>query len=419
MIDGMSTTVAQLRETASFAGNLYRQRAGLAYYAHVRQDLLELLRTRTGREDPYRIYERIRAEGPLVRSYRGTWITTSYELIDQMLRDRRLGVRPEGDQTAPPPFGFSFLEMNPPDHTRLRRLVAPAFNPRRIATYGPVLEQSAAQLLDATSGQTFDLVSEFASALPIAAISEMLGVPSDRRGDFARFGATIGSAIERIRSLKHAHELELADAGLETLFAELLELRRSDPREDMISTIVAAEGDQVRPDEMVRMCIMLLIAGFETALNLISNMVLALFDNREQWDAICNDPTLVGAAVEETLRYDTPLQRANRFALEDIEIAGQRVRRHERVVLLLGGANRDPDAFPDPNRFDISRTRSAEHLAFGAGIHYCLGHALARLEGAAALTALVERMPTLHQAGRVVRRNSTGIRGPLRLPVSA
>jgi cytochrome P450 len=196
-------------------------------------------------------------------------------------------------------------------------------------------------------------------------------------------------------------------------------LRRREPTDDVLSVIAAAENETVHPHEMVPLCVLLLIAGFETTVNLISNATLALLDHPDQWAALRDDPGLAGAAAEETLRFDPPVQRTSRFALQDVELDGHHVRKDQLIVALIGAANRDPAVYAEPARFDITRARSAEHLAFSAGIHYCIGQPLARLEGAIALRTLVERMPKLHRAGRVVRRASTGIRGPLHLPVHA
>lgn len=418
----MAATVAQLRQAARFAAGLYRERASWAYHGYVRHDPLAELRTRTGRADPYPIYERIRARGRMSPTRLGNWMTPSHELCNRVLRDRRLGVRPLEAAASTEEFDLSFLEMNPPDHTRLRRLVTPAFSPKQMAGYRPRIEKTVQQLLDDVSGP-FDLVSAFAAPLPIAVISDLLGVPHERAGDFARYGATIGSALDGIRSMRHARELMTANAELETLFGELFALRRREPSDDVVSTIVAAAGEdgarQVRPNEMLSLCVLLLIAGFETTVNLISNAVLALLDNPQQWQALREDPSLASSAVEETLRYDPPVQRTSRVALEAIEMDGRLVRKDQWVVTLIGAANRDPDVYPDPSRFDITRRPAVEHLAFSSGIHYCLGQPLARLEASIALEALARRMPSLHRAGRVVRRNATTIRGPIRLPVSA
>ena len=414
----MSGMASQLTSVARFVTGLYREKATFAYHGYVHGDPLARLALRAGRDNPYPIYERLRARGPISRTRLGNWVSPSHTVCNRVLRDRHFGVwpadAPSGDQ------GLSFLEMNPPDHTRLRRLVAPAFSPRQMAGYRPRIEKRVHELLDAVPEHgRFDLVTSFAAPLPIAVISDLLGVPHSRADDFARYGATIGSALDGIKSLRHARALMQANAELEKLFQELFDLRRREPAEDVISTIVAASGSTVRPSEMVPLCTLLLIAGFETTVNLISNGTLALLDNPEQWQALCDDPSLAPAAVEEVLRYDPPVQRTGRVALQDVSVEGVDVRRNQLVLTLLGGAGRDPDVYDRPARFDIARVQPVEHLAFSSGIHYCLGQPLARLEAIVAFEALATRLPGLRRAGRVVRRDSATIRGPLQLPLTS
>jgi P450-derived glycosyltransferase activator len=411
-------TASQLRQIALFGARLYRGKAELAYHGYLRNDPMALLMLGPARDNPYPIYERLRAQGPLTRTRLGNWVTTSHPLCSRILRERHFGVVPDGMPTEA--AGLSFLEMNPPDHTRLRRLVAPAFSPKQMAGYSARIEKTVHQLIDdLPSEQRVDLVSAFAAPLPIAVITDLLGVPNTHADDFARWGATIGSALDGVKSLGHARALIAANAGLERLFAELIDLRRREPAEDVISTIVAAEGERVTAAEMVPLCTLLLIAGFETTVNLVSNGVLALLDHRDQWQALCADPGLAANTVEEVLRYEPPVQRTGRVALDDVDFDGTLVRRGQYVVTLIGAANRDPDVYADPARFDITRVLPDDHLAFSSGIHYCLGAPLARLEATVALAALAERLPGLRRAGRVVRRDAATIRGPLHLPVSA
>jgi P450-derived glycosyltransferase activator len=409
---------AALRQLAGFTAELYRAKVRLGVQGYARHDELALLMLHPGRDDPYPLYERLRERGPLVRSRVGPWVATSHRLCNRILRDRQFGVGLDGEE-SPSGGGLSFLEMNPPDHTRLRRLAAPAFSPKRIAGYTALIEKTVQQLLDELPrhGQ-FDLVDRFAAPLPIAVISDLLGVPTTHADQFARWGATIGTALDGVKGVRHLSALLKANAGLEQLFRELFEQRRRDPADDVVSTLVAAEGEQISPEEMVPICVLLFIAGFETTVNLISNGVLAMLAHPEQWAALHADPTLATAAVEEVLRYDSPVQRTGRVAFADVDLDGVQLHRGDMVITLTGAANRDPSVYPDPARFDISRSRATEHLAFSSGIHYCLGSPLARIEGAVALRALAERLPELRQEGRVVRRNAGTIRGPLRLPVA-
>jgi cytochrome P450 len=374
--------------------------------------------------NPYPVYERIRKDGPLSPTRLGQWVSPSHRVCDAVLRDRRFGVclddaEPGAGKDGP---GMSFLEMDPPDHTRLRRLATPAFSPKAVATYAGRVERTVSDLLDraAAAGQ-FDLVSDFSSPLPIAVITDLLGIPDKLRDDFASYAMPIGTSLNGIKSMRHAQKLGECTKSLVMLFMKLFEMRRRAPGDDIISHLVAAQGeDQITPEEMLRACILLLIAGYETTENLIGNGVLALLGHPEQWEMLRADPEgLAARTTEEVLRWDTPVQRTDRYALQDLELEGQAIRKGQMVVTLLGAANRDPDAFPGSAAFDITRETTAGHLAFSSGIHYCLGQGLARMEARIAFKQLAIRMPGLARNGAVKWRDSTSIRGPLHLPVTA
>ena len=413
--------MSQLRQVLSFATWLYRQRLTIAHHGYLRRDPLALLQLRPGRDDPYAIYEQIRRAGPIQPTRLGNWMTVSHRLCSTVLRDRRFGVQP-ADAAATRSSGdpdLSLLQMNPPDHTRLRRAIQPAFSPKLMAQYHPRIERTVAGLLDrAEAAGRFDLVPALAAPLPIAVITELLGIPDPDADRFAQYGRLIGGALDGIRSLSHAARLRAADAELDVLFARLFALRRREPTGDLVSQLVAAEGDQIKPSELRALCGLLLIAGFETTVNLIGNAVNALLDHPEQWAALCADPAgLAPKAVEETLRYDPPVQRTGRFALQEAALDDIQIHKGQLVITLLGAANRDPEVYPRPDRFDLHREQTVEHLAFSSGIHYCVGAPLARLEATIALRLLAERMPRLRRAGRARRRNATTIRGPVHLPV--
>jgi cytochrome P450 len=414
--------MSQLRQALSFATALYRQRAGVAVAGYLRRDPMALLQLRPGRDNPYAIYDQMRRIGTLTPTRLGNWATTSHRVCNAVLRDRRFGVRP-ADDPAPDPDGFnlSFLEMNPPDHTRLRRLAQPAFSPKQMAGYRPRIERTVGDLLDrAAAAGDFDLVPALAAPLPIAVITDLLGIPDADAENFARYGRVIGSALDGIRSLSHASQLQAANVELQALFEGLFALRRREPADDVVSRVIAAEGDQVAPDELLPMFVLLLVAGFETTVNLIGNAVNALLDHPEQWEALCADPAgMAEKTVDETLRFDPPVQRTMRVALEPLELDHTLVHEGQWMVTLIGAANRDPEAYPDPDRFDIHRVPTVDHLAFSSGIHYCVGAPLARIEATIALQSLAERMPELRRAGAIRRRNSNTIRGPIHLPVRA
>jgi P450-derived glycosyltransferase activator len=417
--------MADLRQTLTFASSVYRRRLGFAYHGYVRRDPMARLHLRIGRDNPYAVYESMRRRGSIQRTRLGDWVTVSHQVCSTVLRDRRFGVRtsemvnPGGDVRDE--FDMSFLDRDPPDHTRLRRLAQPAFSPKQMARYRPRVEATVDRLLDAAAARgDFDLVSAFAAPLPIAVITDLMGVADADADRFADVGSVIGSALDGIDSLRHAAQLEAANAQLQALFEGLFALRRREPADDVVSRIVAAEGDSIAPAEMIPMCNLLLVAGFETAVNLLGNAVAALLDHPAQWDDLCADPAgLAPAAVEEVLRWDPPTQRTVRCAHEDVELAGHTVRKGESIVTLLGAANRDPAAWSDPTRFDIHRVQTADHLAFSAGIHYCIGQPLARMEATIALQRLAERMPGLRRTGPLKRRFSSIIRGPEHMPVRA
>ncbi|XVV02212.1 cytochrome P450 [Actinosynnema sp. CA-248983] len=374
--------------------------------------------------DPYPLYERMRAKGPLYKERTGQWVTTSHALANSVLRDRRFGVRKaDGELPGMSPvardatgtFHDSFLEQDPPDHTRLRRLAAPAFSPRRIDGYRARVEELVDELL---ARRDFDLIADFAAPLPIAVISTLLGIPGEDTAEFAEYGKVVGATLDGPTSLAQVRALRKTTADLDALFTRLIERRRHDPGEDVVSDLVRAEGDgKIDTRELVATCGLLLIAGFETTVNLIGNGTAALLRHPDQFALLRADPDLAPAVVEEVLRFDPPVQLTARVAHEDVDVAGHRVRRDEEVYLVVAAANRDPEVYPDPDRFDLTRERKPEHLAFSSGIHYCLGATLARMEGEVVFRALA-RLPRLRQAGAATHRASTVIRGFASFPVS-
>ena len=313
---------------------------------------------------------------------------------------------------------LSLLQLNPPDHTRIRRLAGPAFTPRRMAGYSTLVDQAIDRLLDrAEHAGEFDLMDAFASPLPIAVMTNLLGLPDDPE-KFRRLGSTIARALDGIWSLGQARHLAAADAELRATFTELLARRAHQPGDDLVSALVAEQGKAITAAELAPLVRLLLLAGFETTVNAIGNGMRWLLQDRAQWQRLVEDPDRASAAAEEVLRFDPPVQQTARVAHAAVELGGVPVRKNQWVITLLAAANRDPEIFPDPNRFDIARPDPADHLAFSGGIHYCLGSPLARMELAQALRALATRFPELRRTGPVVMRPGTTLRGPLRFPVA-
>lgn len=377
------------------------------------------------RQDPWQVYAKMRRHGPIYRSMLGYVAVSSHELCGRVLRGPGFGMRdstgrlPE-EQQLPLGTAPSLLELDPPEHSRLRRLVAPAFRPKLINEFRPRIEETTARLLDQVGDRAFDLIGEFATPLPITVISELLGIPEDRRGEFARYGTLTGQALDGRQTPRQRAEWNAAVDAMTALFADLMEQRRSAPGTDVISVLVnAVDGEQVTAGELISTCQLLLIAGFETTVNLIGNGVHQLARHPEQWALLREQPDLASGAVEEILRYDPPVPVTGRAAQEDVELGGQVIRKDTQVLTILAAANRDPEVYDDPDTFDITRTGGPEHFAFSSGVHYCLGAQLARLEGEIALRALADRLPGLRQAGDPHLRPSASIRGFLHLPVAS
>jgi cytochrome P450 len=408
-------------QAARFFGGVYRERARVLYWARVRGDLFSRLNLPNHHTDPYPIYEEMRALGPMLPTRLGNYSTTSHRLCNEVLRSRKFGVSPADgseDLTHQVGMDLSLLELNPPDHSRIRRLAAPAFTPRRMAGYTGLVDQAIQRLFDQCEREReFDLMSAFASPLPIAVVTHLLGLPNEPER-FRRLGSTIARALDGIWSLGQARTLAAADAELQTTFAELIDRRAVEPGDDLVSALVAEQGRAITPLELSALVRLLLIAGFETTVNAIGSGLRWLLADREQWELLVADPERSPAVVEEVLRFDPPVQQTARVANQPAEVGDALVAGNQWVITLLAAANRDPDVYQAPNSFDITRESPAEHLAFSGGIHYCLGSPLARLELTQALRALAERFPLIRQTGPITMRLGTTLRGPLRFPVA-
>jgi pimeloyl-[acyl-carrier protein] synthase len=374
--------------------------------------------------DPYPTYHRLRAEDPVHRSPMGFWVLTRYDDVVGVLRDSRLGKGAIGAQMAARDVGLSMLVLDPPDHTRLRGLVNKAFTPRVVEGLRPRIQQIVDDLLARVRGaHQIDLIADFAYPLPVTVICEMLGVPGEDRESFKAWGLDIARSLDAILL---PPDSDLARRGasargtLAEYFRQLIAERRSSPRSDLLSSLIATEeaGDTLSENELLATCILLLIAGHETTVNLIGNGTLALLRHPAELRRLRDDPSLIHSAVEELLRYDGPVQRMTRIPNEDVTIADKTIRRGEMVMTFVGAADRDPAHFPDPDRLDLTR-QDNRHIAFGWGIHFCLGAPLARVEGQIAINTLVQRLPTLALATDTPEfRPSVTLRGLKSLPVT-
>ena len=317
----------------------------------------------------------------------------------------------------------SFLFMDPPDHTRLRGLVSKAFTARTIERLRPRVRAVMNELIERVKDRgKLELVEDVAYPLPVTIISEMLGVPMEDHEVFKEWSKELARSLDPEPFIPQdvLRRREQAANDFRAYFDDLIDQRRSNPGDDLLSGLIVAEekGDTLTKDELLSTCILLLIAGHETTVNLIANGVLALLRNPKEFEKLKEDRTLAKTAVEETLRYDPPVLFTARVAMTDIEAEDITVSKGEQVILLLGAANRDPDVFDDPHEFDIARSRNP-HLAFGMGIHFCIGAPLARVEGQIAFDLLAERLPNMElETDQPEYKENIVLRGMKALPIS-
>lgn len=399
------------------------------------QALLGRLLDPGDRADPYPLYAALRAAGPVVLSSANLVVFSAFADCDEVLRhpasasDRLKStvVQREIAAGAPArPFGApGFLFLDPPDHTRLRRLVSSAFVPRVVKALEPQIVTLVDALLDdvAAKGE-FDAVADLAYPLPVAVICRLLGVPLEDEPQFSRASALQAQALDPFMTVTgeaaEGFERRLeAGLWLREYLRELIARRRAEPREDLISGLIAAEeaGDQLTEDEIVATCNLLLVAGHETTVNLIANAILAMLRQPAQWAKSAADPQRLSTVAEETLRYDPPVQLVVRTAAEDMTINGLTVPKGDSMLLLLAAAQRDPEAFERPDEFDPDREQ-IRHLGFGRGPHFCLGAPLARLEATVALSAVTARFPDARLAAEPVYKPNLTLRGMESLSVA-
>jgi cytochrome P450 len=380
--------------------------------------------------DPYPTYHRLRAEDPVHHSPLGFWVLTRYEDVSAVLRDPRFIKEPLAALVAarfgvevPRGVGLSMLDRDPPDHTRLRSLVSKAFTPRVVEGLRPRIQQIVDGLIDrARAAGSMDLIEEFAYPIPVNVICEMMGVPVEDHERFKGWSLDIARGLDSVM-LPPDSEVPRRSAAarhaISDYFRELIAERRASPRGDLLSALIVAEeaGDKLNEEELLATCILILIAGHETTVNLIGNGVLALLRHPDELRRLRQTPALITSAVEELLRYDGPVQRTARVASMDATIGGRTIAKGDMVMPFIGAADRDPAQFPDPDRLDLSRVDN-RHIAFGWGIHFCLGAPLARVEGQIAIDTLVRRLPRLALVTESPEhRQSLTLRGLKTLPI--
>jgi cytochrome P450 len=400
------------------------------------QQLLLRLLDPANRADPYPLYSQIRERGPMVLAERNLVVFASYDACDEVLRhpsscsDRlnsTVAQRAVAAGAQPRPFGEpGFLFLDPPDHTRLRKLAQKAFAPKVVRDLEPDITAMVDGLLDAAAarGETLDVVADLAYPLPVAVICRLLGVPVEDEPRFSRASALLAQGLDPFIAFtgdvpEDADERFEAGRWLRGYLRDLIEQRRAAPRDDLISALIAAEedGDQLTGEEIVATCNLLLIAGHETTVNLIANATLAMLRHPQQWAALAADAGRASAIVEETLRFDPPVQLVGRVAGRDMTIGDVRIPEGDTMMLLLAAAHRDPAMYPNPDVFDPDRG-PIRHLAFGLGPHFCLGAPLARLEATLALSALTARFSGARLVAEPAYKPNVTLRGLASLPIA-
>lgn len=360
--------------------------------------------------DPYDTYDKLRAKDPVhrMRLING-WVLTRYEDVDMVLRDHRRFFNNDGrvDEYR------SMLRHDPPDHTRLRSLVSKAFTPRAVRELHPRVQRIVNDLLDDLDGKDrFDLIESLAFPMPVTVIAEMLGVPAQDMDRFKHWSNDVSLTIEPSLRDDQIRRVEQATEALYEYFESIIEERRRAPQNDMITALLNAEdeGAKLTHAELLGTLILLLVAGNETTRNLIGNGMRALLKNPAQLQRLRDNPDMLDSAIDELLRYDSPVQLDGRLVHNDVEVAGHRIRAGQRILCAIGAANRDPSVFTEPDMLDIGRNERS-HIAFGRGIHHCLGAPLAMLEARAAFSALLDRFSAITLASEPVYREQVVLRG--------
>jgi cytochrome P450 len=385
--------------------------------------------------DPYPSYRRLRDEAPVyLHPVFRAWVLSRYDDVVSVLKEPRVSVqRGAGNlpdfanpfKSLSPDFlrviESTLLMIDPPDHTRVRNLVNRAFTPRVVEALRPRIAEVVESVLEPLGAcGEIDLVRDFAVPVPLIVIAEMLGIPSADRAEFKRWSHELSGLLDPVSAEFSLSEVESTFAEMDAYFQRLFEERRQHPREDLVSRLVAIEdeGDRLSSSELLAAVALILGAGHETTTNLISNAMVALLRNPGERKRFQDDPAIAATAVDEFLRYDSPVQATDRIVAEEFEVAGQRFKPGRFVLLLLGSANRDPRHFDEPDRLDLGRSEN-RHLSFSQGVHFCLGAQLARAEAEIALTSLLRRFPDLDgNPDSCSWRRSVVLRGPASLHVS-
>jgi hypothetical protein len=388
------------------------------------------------REDPYSAYEQIREAEGFHLSPVGIWVFARHEECssilhsssfssDQRNSDIYKSFMEQASDTARRVDAERqrvFLFLDPPDHTRLRGLVSKAFTPRTVNDLKSRIEEIVkAVISDAKSKGGMDVIEDLAYPLPVTIISEMLGVPPEDFDTFKGWSGELARSLDPDIAVPDdvIRKREGSAQAFRAYFSDLIEDHRKTPKDDLLSALIAAEdqGDKLTHDELLSTCVLLLIAGHETTVSLIGNGFLAMANHPDQFEALTSDPSKSRAAVEEVLRYDPPVQLTGRVALEDVQVGDSSIPSGSQTLLLLGAANRDPRVYEDPDSFDIGRGATA-HLSFGAGIHFCLGAPLARLEARIAFEELAKSCTGIELDGKPAYRKNIVLRGLSELPIT-
>ena len=364
------------------------------------------------RTDPYSFYEELRRKYPVHRMrLQDAWVLTNCADVDMVLRDNRRFGNGGRDFSYIPQV--SMFDLDPPEHTKIRGLVSHGFTPRSVAALEPRIRETVEVLLGNVEGSgRFDLIAEVAFPLPVIVIAEMLGVPQEDQERFNEWSNIVSLIVDPLLDDQQVHRVQQAVDEVFSYFEAVAEERRRDPKDDLVSALVTAEvdGERLERDDLMVNLLLVLVTGNETTRNLIGNGALALLRNPDQLRRLQDDPALLNGAIDELLRFDSPVQLDNRIAREPVELRGKRIAPGQRVICLLEAANRDPQAFREADPLDVGRS-SANHLAFGRGIHYCLGSPLARLEGRVAFEPQAPRLGRLRLAEEPGYRDQVTLRG--------